>query len=55
MMIDKKQLKKGDRGSFDYTSDGDVHCTIWHDNCVGCEGMGGVDVVDRLLGSGYYL
>ena len=87
-MTSDKIMKKKERGSYDYTCDGNVFCTIWNDNSVvrtmstvhthepvqnasrfkkGVtgrialtqpfvikkynEGMGGVDVMDRLIGS----
>ena len=31
-MIPEKEMKKKERGSYDFTSDGDVFCTIWNDN-----------------------
>ena len=86
-MNDVKTMKKSDRGSFDYRSDGDVHVVRWNDNSIvhvasshetheplhevgrrvkGAsnvkvkqptmirsynKGMGGVDLMDRLLSS----
>ena len=34
LMTDVKTMKKSDRGSFDYRSDGDVHVVIWNDNSI---------------------
>ena len=87
LMTDVKTMKKSDRGSFDYRSDGDVHVVRWNDNSIvnvasnhethkplhevgrrvkGAsnvkvkqpkmissynKGMGGVDLMDRLLSS----
>ena len=87
-MISEKEFKKMERGSYDFTCDGDVFCTAWKNNSivkmmstvhahepiqlarrftkgvsgpVGLtqplvikkynEGMGGVDLMDRLIGS----
>ena len=34
LMTDVKTMKKSDRGSFDYRSDGDVHVVRWSDNSI---------------------